>query len=201
MSVVVVSGAGPFRVTSQNTSGITWVDGEQETITWDVAGTTANGVNTANVNVLLSIDGGQNFDIILAGNTPNDGSETITVPDEINSTTCRIMVEASDSIYYAVNSNQFEISDINAADDFGLQSFKLYPNPNNGSFSIEFNSDSSNDVAIAIHDIRGRQVYNNQYKNTGVFTANINLQDLQSGVYLVTVTDGERKEVKKIIIQ
>ena len=201
ISVVLVSGAGPFRVTSQNTTGIIWADGEQETITWDVAGTTANGVNTANVNILLSTDGGQNFDITLAGNTPNDGSETITVPNDINSSTCRIMVEAAGNIYYAVNSNQFEITDTNAADNFGLQSFKLYPNPNNGSFSVAFNSESTNDVAIAVHDIRGRQVYNNHYKNTGVFTASVNLQELQSGVYMVTVTDGERRVVKKIIIE
>ena len=200
ISVVVVSGAGPFRVTSQNTGGITWAGNGSETVTWDVAGTTGNGVNTANVNILLSTDGGQNFDTILAENTPNDGSETITVPN-INATTCRIMIEAVDNIYYAVNSNQFGISETNAADDFGLQSFKLYPNPNNGSFSVTFNSDSTNDVAIAVHDIRGRQVYNNQYKNTGVFTANVNLQELQSGMYLVTVTDGNRREVKKIMIQ
>ncbi len=201
LSVVVVSSAGPFRVTSQNTTGITWAGNGSETITWDVAGTTGNGVNTANVNILLSTDGGQNFDTLLAENTPNDGSETISVPNSINSTTCRIMVEAAGNIYYAVNSNQFGISETNAADDFGLQSFKLYPNPNNGSFSVTFNSDSTNDVAIVVHDIRGRQVYSNQYKNTGVFTANVNLQELQSGMYLVTVTDGDRREVKKIMIQ
>lgn len=200
ISVVVVSGAGPFRVTSQNTGGITWAGNEQETITWDVAGTTGNGVNTANVNILLSTDGGQNFDTILAENTPNDGAEIITVPN-INATTCRIMIEAVGNIYYAINSNQFGISETNAADDFGLQSFKLYPNPNNGSFSVAFSSDSTNDVSIAVHDIRGRQVYSNQYKNTGVFTANIDLQELQSGIYLVTVADGNRKEVKKIMIQ
>ncbi|NDI98007.1 T9SS type A sorting domain-containing protein [Flavobacterium sp. LaA7.5] len=201
VSVVVVSGAGPFAVTSQNTNNIIWVADEQETITWDVAGTTANNVNTENVNILLSIDGGQNFDIVLAENTPNDGSEIITVPADINSTTCRIMVEAAGNIYYAVNSIEIEISSTNAKDDFGLQSFKLYPNPNNGSFSVAFNSENTNDVNIAVHDMRGREVYSNRYKNTGAFTANINLHELQSGIYMVTVTDGDRKAVKKIIVE
>ncbi|AXG73575.1 T9SS C-terminal target domain-containing protein [Flavobacterium arcticum] len=200
ISVVVVSAAGPFEVTSQNTGGITWAGNGSETITWDVAGTTGNGINTANVNILLSTDGGQNFDTILAENTPNDGSEAITVPN-VNATTCRIMIEAAGNIYYAVNSNQFQISATNGTDDFGLQSFKLYPNPNNGSFSVAFNSDNTNDVSIAVHDIRGREIYSNDYENTGVFTANVNLQELQSGIYLVTVINGARKEMKKIIIE
>lgn len=200
ISVNVVGGAGPFEVTSQSTNGIAWLGDETETITWDVAGTTANGVNVANVDIFLSTDGGLNFDTLLAEDTPNDGSEIITVPN-VDATSCRIMVRGAGNIFYAVNDNTFSIESVNSIDDFGLRAFTLYPNPNNGSFSVRFNSDSTDDVAIAVHDIRGRQVYNNQYKNTGVFTTDVNLQRIQAGMYLVTVTNGNRKEVKKIIIE
>ena len=40
-----VTAAGPFIVTSQDTPGTSWTQGETETITWDVAGTTSNGVD------------------------------------------------------------------------------------------------------------------------------------------------------------
>ncbi|QYJ69231.1 zinc-dependent metalloprotease [Flavobacterium litorale] len=198
--VNVVNGAGPFGVTSQSNNGITWIGNETETITWDVAGTTANGVNTANVNIFLSTDGGLNFDTLLAENTPNDGAENITVPN-VGAASCRIMVRAVGNIFYAVNDNAFAIQPVAATDDFGLRAFALYPNPNNGSFSVRFNSDSTDDVTIAVHDIRGREVYNNQYKNTGVFTTDVNLQRIQAGMYLVTVSNGNKKEVKKIIIE
>ncbi|OIQ15985.1 MAG: hypothetical protein BM557_10535 [Flavobacterium sp. MedPE-SWcel] len=201
IAVTVVSGAGPFSVTSQNTTGITWLGNGDETITWDVAGTTGNGVNTQNVNILLSTDGGLTFDTVLASNTPNDGSEVITVPNVQNADSCRIMVEAAGNIYYAVNSRVFSIDFVNGTDDFGLESFKLYPNPNNGSFSVSFNSQVSSNVAITVHDIRGREVFSNQYKNTGLFATDVNLEDIQSGLYIVTVTDGSRRAVKKIVVQ
>lgn len=108
MIATVTTSAGPFTVTSQNTSGISWDVGSTQTVTWNVAGTTANGVNEANVNILLSTDGGLNFDTVLASNTPNDGSQNITVPN-VASSNCRIMVEAANGIFFNVNSNSIAI--------------------------------------------------------------------------------------------
>ncbi|MGL2965189.1 zinc-dependent metalloprotease [Flavobacterium sp. XGLA_31] len=107
MIVTVLATAGPFTVTSQNTNSINWIQGSQETITWNVANTTALA-GSANVNIKLSTDGGLNFDTVLASNTPNDGSEIITVP-AVQALNCRIMVEAAGNIYYAVNSKAFTI--------------------------------------------------------------------------------------------
>jgi len=99
---------GPFQVTSQNTENINWLPGETKTITWDVAGTTANGINTSNVNILLSTDGGITFNTTLASSTPNDGSHDIVVPN-VQAAFCRIMVEADGNIFYALNPNTFAI--------------------------------------------------------------------------------------------
>jgi subtilisin-like proprotein convertase family protein len=99
---------GPFEVTSQNTDNISWQTGETRTITWNVAGTTANGINTSNVNILLSTDNGQTF-TPLVSNTPNDGTEDIVVPD-VQGGFCRIMVEAVGNVFYALNSNLFSIN-------------------------------------------------------------------------------------------
>lgn len=200
ITVSVVNTAGPFIVTSQDTNGIIWAGTEQQTITWNVAGTTANGINTANVTIRLSTDGGQNFDTVLAENTPNDGTEVITVPN-IDAANCRIMVSADSNIYYAVNSKAFSIDMTNSAENFGIDSFTLYPNPNNGSFRISFLSDTTDDVAISVHDVRGREVFNTIYKNEGLFNRNINVQDLQSGMYIVTIANGSRKVIKKIIVE
>ncbi|RYE16477.1 MAG: propanediol utilization protein, partial [Sphingobacteriales bacterium] len=113
MRVIVNAATGPFTVTSQNTEGITWMPGQTQTVTWNVANTTAAPINTANVNILMSIDNGQTFSIVLAANTPNDGSEAITVPAAV-APFCRIKVEAVGNIYYAVNqrvfSNGFQVT-------------------------------------------------------------------------------------------
>ena len=108
MTVTVSGASGPFQVTSQTTENETINSGTTQTVTWDVAGTTANGINTANVNILLSTDGGQTFNTVLASNTPNDGSHDVTIP-AIPAPYCRIMVEAVGNIFYAINPENFAI--------------------------------------------------------------------------------------------
>lgn len=107
MSTVTVAAAGPFLVTSQNTDQIVWTPGMTETITWDVAGTTANGVDTANVNILLSIDEGVTYNPIIS-NVPNDGSQDIIVPN-VEASKCRIMVEGAGNIFFNINAFFFAI--------------------------------------------------------------------------------------------
>lgn len=106
--IVEVSGTvGPFAVTSQNTEDSSWVQGTTQTITWSVNGSNAL-VGSANINIKLSTDGGLTFPTTLVSNTPNDGSQTITVPN-ITAKNCRILIEPTANIYYAVNSKSFAI--------------------------------------------------------------------------------------------
>jgi len=100
-AVITVNGtAGPFNVTSQSTA-TTYSGGSAQTITWDVAGTTANGVNAANVDILWSTDSGNTWTTLLAG-TPNDGSQAVTIPNTSTSTG-RIMVKGSNHVFFNVN--------------------------------------------------------------------------------------------------
>jgi hypothetical protein len=101
--------AGPFRVTSQSTTGAIWVANSTETITWNVANTDdPSGVNTQNVDILLSVDSGATYTTVLIANTPNDGSEDIIVPD-IQGPNARIMVKASDNVFFDINEQSFSI--------------------------------------------------------------------------------------------
>lgn len=110
MKVSVVDSGGAFEVMSQNTLDLIWDVGATENITWNVAGTTGNGINTSHVNILLSIDGGKNFSIVLSSNTPNDGSQNIVVPNQTGPN-CRVMVEAVDNIYYSINKIPFSVGE------------------------------------------------------------------------------------------
>ena len=105
VAVTVTSAAGPFKVTSPNTN-VAWNGNTVHNVTWDVAGTTANGVNVANVKISYSSDGGQTFPTVLKASTPNDGSEPITVPS-VNSSTARIKVEAIGNIFFDISDADF----------------------------------------------------------------------------------------------
>lgn len=104
MTVTVNGTAGPFIVSSPNTN-TTWNAATTQTVTWDVAGTTGNGINATNVDIYLSTDGGDTYLITLASGVPNDGSHDIIVPNNIG-TENRIMVKGANNIF-------FDISDIN----------------------------------------------------------------------------------------
>jgi hypothetical protein len=54
---------------------------------------------------------------------------------------------------------------------------------------------------VGVVDMRGRQIFNKSYSNTGLIDQNLQLDSVQAGVYLVTVQDGNRKEVKKIVVE
>jgi len=107
--IVTVNGtAGPFVLTAPNTA-VSWASGTSQTVTWNVAGTTANGVNAANVDILLSTDGGNTYPITLLAGTPNDGTQAITVPNNPG-TQNRIMVKGSNHIFFDISNTNFTIT-------------------------------------------------------------------------------------------
>ena len=114
MIVTVDGSSGPFTVDSQN-SNASYASGTSQTINWTVAGTNANGVNCASVDILLSTDGGNTFPITLVSATPNTGVATIVIPN-ISGTTNRIMVKGTNQIFFDVNNANFTITGSGTAD-------------------------------------------------------------------------------------
>jgi subtilisin-like proprotein convertase family protein len=100
MSVEVVDAGSGFSVTSQSSSEA-WAKGATETIAWNVAGTTANGINAANVDIFFASDG-LNYDTVLATGVANDGSHDITVPN-VETLFGRVKVKGSGNIFFNVN--------------------------------------------------------------------------------------------------
>ena len=108
MLVTVVDTGSGFSVTSQDESDLMWQSGSVETVSWNVAGTDANGINADEVDIILSTDGGVSFNEVLAQGVPNDGSHDVLVPNT-PALNCRLMVRGNNHIFYAVNTIPFTI--------------------------------------------------------------------------------------------
>lgn len=104
------SGTG-FRVTAPDTA-VSWAGGSFQTVTWNVSGSNAAPINTTDVRILLSTDGGTNFSTVLSASTANDGSEVVQMPFGVGTSTARVMIEALGNIYFDVSNVNFTITNV-----------------------------------------------------------------------------------------
>jgi hypothetical protein len=108
-TVTTVAGTA-FAVTSPNTA-VTWPGGSVQTITWSNTGTAAAPINTANVRIRYSTDGGATFPTILANSAPNSGLAVVIIPNPASTVnTARIRVEAIGNIYFDVSNANFTVT-------------------------------------------------------------------------------------------
>ncbi|ASW74227.1 T9SS C-terminal target domain-containing protein [Chryseobacterium piperi] len=202
IQLTVSVAAGPFIVTSQNAAGVVWNTGESRTITWDVANTNAAPINTANVMILVSTDGGLTFPHTLIASTPNNGSYTFNVPDGLGVTSnARLMIKAIDNVFLNVNTTNFTINSNLGVIDAGKAETELviYPNPSKGIFTIE--SDVKKGLSYTIFAMDGKLVNPKKDINrTGKITEQLNLTGLPSGVYMLQVDKDGQKISKKLMI-
>ena len=172
-TVITVNGtAGPFVLNSPNTN-VTWNAGTTQSVTWDVAGTTSNGVNAANVDILLSTDGGDTYDITLASGVTNDGSHDIVVPSN-QGTQNRIMVKGSNHVFFDISNVDFTIAGqvvCNATVPTGLASSSVGPD----SATVSWDA-----VPGALFDLQYRQVGAESWTTVSVNGISTNLSGLSA---------------------
>ncbi|WP_343687876.1 reprolysin-like metallopeptidase [Chryseobacterium gleum] len=196
-AIITVDGnSGPFTVTAPTTA-VNWAGNSTQTITWNVANTTAFPVNAATVNIYLSTDGGLTYPTLLLGSTPNDGSETVTIPN-VNTTQARIMVAAETNVFYNINPINFTITQTLGVNEASANKdvFVVYPNPSKGLLNVQF-ANSNEVYDITIYDVSGKLVFakaNNKlnHDKTGTF----DLSYLVKGDYLIKV---KSKNIDKTI--
>jgi hypothetical protein len=95
--------AGPFKVTSQKTKGITVRGGSTRLVTWKVNGTRRLAQD---VRILLTTNRGKSWTKL--ARTTNDGSAKVRFP-KVRTRKARIMIKAVDNYFFAVNDRWFRI--------------------------------------------------------------------------------------------
>lgn len=196
--------AGPFSVTSQSTTGITYPSSSTQTVNWNVNNTNVAPINCANVNIYVSLDNGATWTLVLA-NTPNDGTEAITLPSVAASKpTCRVKVESIGNIFFAVNTKFFAITAVTGLNQYSstVNQIQLYPNPFSSTVKIDIRANNNLDAdktVINVYDILGNLVKSENIKLTENLSKTYDFSNLANGSYIVVVTDGKQKSTARLI--
>ncbi|MFK8101388.1 MAG: reprolysin-like metallopeptidase, partial [Saprospiraceae bacterium] len=192
--------AGPFSVTSPNAPGIQWEGNQQVEITWDVANTDQSPVNCSHVDIMLYAGTEFSFHSILALNTPNDGSEFITVPDE-TLVFARIKIKAHDNIFFNVSNNHFLIlEDPASTTEIGdSRQLSVFPNPANEELYLNLQNGEGIDE-IFLFNALGQKLHH-QRLTSSLGLQSINTQAFSDGVYLLRVQAGNKFYTKKVVLK
>lgn len=164
-------------------------------------------------------DTGEGYELGSATNTSNGPTANspfvVQVPEDavLGSTTMRVTTKytATGSAQYAkacqtnfdgeVEDYTVNVVTALSVSENEFEAFSLFPNPNNGSFRLKLQSNSKDNINIEICDLRGRKVFKRNYENTLNFDQTIELKKVASGLYLITVSDGQIKTTKRLVIE
>jgi hypothetical protein len=191
---VTVVGSDSFRVTYPNKQNIQWNSGDRQTITWNNAGTNTAPVNCANVNILLSVDGGSTYPYTLITNALNTGSAQIQVPAYVT-TQGRIKILAAGNIFYDISNNNFSIQTV--------PTWSVYPNPASGSTGINIISNTDNEnVTVELFNMLGQLVYKNTIASTTAeILSTIPTAQFHKGMYILKIRSNTSTKTQKIMLE
>jgi hypothetical protein len=79
----------------------------------------------------------------------------------------------------------------------------IYPNPASMAANVKYYLPYSSDVTISVYDIVGRLLttYNMGQESAGTHIDNVNVANLQLGVYVVKVQASSFNKAAKLIVQ
>ena len=81
-----------------------------------------------------------------------------------------------------------------------IEGFTVSPNPNNGQFNVQVSAEKAN-FNLSVRNMVGQVVYNEAIAVNNVLTKNIDLSNLNKGIYFVSIENGVNRKVQKVIIK
>lgn len=106
---IEVTDTGEAFAVTQPEAAITWDGDSTQTIEWVLAGTDLAPISCTNVDIMLDVDGDNQFNTMLASGVPNSGTAQVVAPSAV-SDRARLMLKCSDNVFYAVNPGPFTLT-------------------------------------------------------------------------------------------
>lgn len=194
LSISVIDSGEQFSVTEPS-SGSRYTQNSVQNITWNVAGTDSNEINTEFVKIELSYDNGLTFSSVLSESTANDGEELLIIPLGQATDDAKIRITAIDNIYYTISENPFVITE-DIADDLAP-----IPNPVSDNILIQIFKLQVPQYEFTLYDITGRLLISRTLTSDTLVPEieSVDISGYNSGMYILKIILGSQIHTRKII--
>jgi len=83
-----------------------------------------------------------------------------------------------------------------------LEDLTFYPNPSsNGRFKVRFTTPIEGELSIKVSNLEGKEVFNRYFESfSGKYSESIDLSGQKEGMYLLEISQGQKRLTKKIVI-
>lgn len=110
--------------------------------------------------------------------------------------------------YDTTNTNKNIINNYNNAINEKLTSgvsknLNVFPNPSNGSFTVQFEVKKAMPLTISVFDLNGaliKTISSNTFHNTGKYELTTTINEFVNGIYFVSIAGGGKVETKKMVL-
>jgi hypothetical protein len=101
--------------------------------------------------------------------------------------------------WYNVIDSQL-LNNVLRSDKFLTNNFSFYPNPNKGSFTLNF-KELPSDLSVEVFDVTGKEIYSRDFQELNVLSQEVSFQSVPTrGVYFMNVKANGEMITKKIVI-
>ncbi len=91
--------------------------------------------------------------------------------------------------------------DIDTGNTLNLDNIDLFPNPNNGTFTVRFATESKTPTTVSVISVTGKEVYREVIQDfNGRYDNRIDISNQAKGTYFLNITQGDKVYTEQIIL-
>ncbi len=201
VKLTVIKTSSPFKITSHTVTE-SLSAGASTNVLWDVAGTSSSPISCSQVDISLSIDGGNSFPTTLTSATNNDGSEVVIVPSSTstNSST-RLKVACHDNIFFDISDINLSVINTGTSTDSTAASFKENNSNHVNHFKLSLSTALSINASVSFETRDGSAIAGLDYiAKSGTATIEAGKTEQLIGITIIGDSKAEEDETFSLVI-
>jgi hypothetical protein len=189
-----------YYVTGTNAAGCTGTD--VVTVTVNPSSTAAFTVTVAGATAIVTNNstGAVTYQWNWGDASPSDNSANPSHTYTQNGTyTITLIVTGicgNDTITQTVTITQVGLQDVDLQN-----TLQVYPNPNGGLFTVQFELSTAKDVHVEVLDVQGRKVIEQRAESVLSYREQVDLGTAESGVYVLRIITTDGVATQRIVLQ